>query len=824
NPANNTATDSTTLTALADLSAAVTVTPQGTPGSVITATATFTNNGPSTAVNVTATVVKPDGTTQTLVIPSLPTGSSTVTVISYTVPAASTTVQTFNAAVTSTTADPTRANNTATASTSLNTIVDISTTLVVPTSAEPGSTVTANITVKNAGPSTAQNVTVSLTVPSGSITLVTTIPALPGGSSTVVSVVYKVPAAQSATMTWTATAVTTTPETTTANNIATATTLIARVANASLSGRVWLDANSDRTYTSGTDLDLAGWQVELLQNSVVIGSATTGVDGKYQIPSQVPGSGYSVRFKNPAGQVVVSTPFNQTVKTSGGNESTGVTTSVRTGTGYIVGGSIDNVTLYAGDNTIEQNLPIDPSGVVYDAVTRKPVKDAVVTLFGPDGQRVPDTNLLQGASQMTTGSDGIYQFDLLPTAPSGRYRLQVTAPAGYANTTAVLGGVALPQLSGTGYTPPTNVAFVFVQPGAQPPDPSVTGVQTPGAGSVGTVGTQYFLEFNLSIGAAGSSAGVLHNHIPLDPLTSGAILVSKVGDKTVAEVADSVRYTIRMRNTTGNSIASVSLEDLLPAGFRYIPGTSRLNNVALADPAGGIGRALTFGNIGTIPANTTFELSYYVRLGVGSQQGDGINRATAVFPGSNGAPVRSNTALFKVNVQGGVFSNEGCITGKVYVDCDGNAVQNNAGGSREVGIPGVRLVMLDGSFIITDPEGKYSVCGVKPQTHVIKVDRTTLPKGSRLVPSSNRNAGVGDSIFVDLKGGELARADFIEGSCSPEVMDQVKARRAQGAVSAPELENGLPLKIDNRPGEVQQQILPATRQQDLFPAGSGGVR
>ena len=185
--------------------------------------------------------------------------------------------------------------------------------------------------------------------------------------------------------------------------------------------------------------------------------------------------------------------------------------------------------------------------------------------------------------------------------------------------------------------------------------------------------------------------------------------------------------------------------------------------------------------------------------------------------------MRSNTALFKVRVQGGVFSNEGCITGKVYVDCDGNAIQNSSGGSRELGIPGVRLVMLDGSFIITDAEGKYSVCGIQSKTHVVKVDRTTLPKGSRLVPSSNRNAGVGDSLFVDLKGGELARADFIEGSCSPDVLDQVKARRARGGVLAPDVEKAMPLSIENRTGEITQQILPVTRQ-DSLPVNPGAVR
>ena len=708
-----------------------------------------------------------------------------------------------------------------------------------------GGTLTYSLVISNAGPSTAAGASFADVLPAGlgtitnvisqgaganTVTAITNAGSSIGGSVTLanggaVTVTFQVQVAANASGSLINTAAVSVPAGTTdtipGNNTGTSTVVVA-VANASLSGRVWLDVNGDQQYTAGIDLDLVGWRAELLRNSVVIGSATTSLDGRYQITGQMPGSDYSVRFKNPAGVVIVSTPLNQTAKTSGGRESTGVTASIRTSTSYLIGGAIDKVTLYAGDNTIEQNLPIDPSGVVYDAVSRKPIAGASVTLLGPDGQRVPDANLLQNTSRITTGIEGVYQFDLLPVAPSGRYRLEIVAPAGYANKTAVLGGVVPPQLQVTGYTPPTDIAFIYVQPNAMPPAISVVGIRAPGAASVGTLGTQYFLEFNLTNTGA-TSASVLHNHIPLDPLTSGSILVTKVGDKTVAEVGDSVRYTITMRNTTNNPINSVSLEDLLPAGFRYIPGTARLNKLVMADPAGGTGRVLNFINAAILPANTTYELSYFVRLGVGSQQGDGVNRATAAFPGTNGAPVRSNTALFKVNVQGGVFSNEGCITGKVYIDCDGNAMQNNNGDTREVGIPGVRLVMLDGTFIITDPEGKYSVCGVKPQTHVIKVDRTTLPKGARMVPSSNRNAGVGDSLFVDLKGGELARADFIEGSCSPEVLDQVNARRAQGAVVGPEVENGLPLKMDNRPGEVQQQILPGTRQLNA-PASSRVVR
>jgi large repetitive protein len=183
--------------------------------------------------------------------------------------------------------------------------------------------------------------------------------------------------------------------------------------------------------------------------------------------------------------------------------------------------------------------------------------------------------------------------------------------------------------------------------------------------------------------------------------------------------------------------------------------------------------------------------------------------------------VRSNVATFKVKVQGGVFTNEGCVVGKVYTDCDGDHMQDNAGGSREIGIPSVRLVMLNGSYVITDSEGKFSMCGLKSQTHVVKVDKTTLPKGALLLPSSNRNAGDGGSIFVDMKGGELARADFIVGSCTAEVLDQVKARRAQGGGATPETEKGLDFKI--RPGgeSPRQQILPAPRQDRDDDLGQG---
>jgi uncharacterized repeat protein (TIGR01451 family) len=591
--------------------------------------------------------------------------------------------------------------------------------------------------------------------------------------------------------------------------------------NASLSGRIFLDVQRNKVFDVGIDTPIPNFRAEIFKvvgsTTVVFGQAVSDTNGNYTISNLPVGSGYKVRFFDDLSNIIFGTPFNTSPvsPTSGlqvtqnGLPSTGkntVTGPIAVGPGLPYAQTIDDVTLYAGDNVTEQNLPLDPSGVIYDSITRKPLAGARVKIVyeGP-GVFNPATQTLAGSDTELTGVNGLYQFFFINNPPAGVYRLEVTPPAGYLPPQAVQGGVATAQ----GLLAP-GVGNTLVQPQSLAPAVGVNGA-TPVVGLAGGAGTQYFLRFQFNFPGA---IEVSNNHIPLDPIFgSGALLVSKVGDKTVAELGDSVQYTIRIRNTTVSPIANIKLNDLLPAGFRYILGTARVGGVALANPAGGIGRDLTF-DIGAIAGQATAELTYFVRLGVGSQQGDGINQAMVT------SPLRSNTARFKVAVQGGVFSNEGCIIGKAYVDCDGNAVQNNSGGSRELGIPGVRLVMLDGTFILTDSEGKYSICGVKPQTHVIKVDRTTLPKGSRLVPSSNRNAGVGDSLFVDLKGGELARADFIEGSCSSEVLDQVKARRAQGGVTSPEVEKQLPLKIDSRAAQAVQHILPEARQQNSAPAGT----
>jgi uncharacterized repeat protein (TIGR01451 family) len=455
------------------------------------------------------------------------------------------------------------------------------------------------------------------------------------------------------------------------------------------------------------------------------------------------------------------------------------------------------VVLAPGQELTQQSLPVDPSGTVYDSGSRDPVPGAVVTLapvgscpaWDPTSQVVAaglgGYTVSGAAISMTTGSNGFYNFVLQPSAPAHcLFGLTVRPGSNWTAPSQQIPPQPQPLVAGG-----TPGSVVLVQPQPVPP--------------TGSASTTYYTQIDMGSG----TADVLHNHIPVDPAAPAGLRLSKTVDRAVAEVGDTLRYRITVQVAPGASPRQVSVVDRLPAGFTFIAGTAQLDGRRLADPAGVPGPQLVF-QLGAVPAGGSVTLQYRVRVGVGAAHGDGVNRATAwgcqttagcVTAGS-GAPLTSargsNEGRATVRVAGGAFGIEACVLGKVFVDCNGNHVQDR----EELGIPGVRLVLQDGTFLTSDSEGKFSMCGLPPKSHVLRVDETTLPRGARLTTSSNRNLGDAGSLWLDLKLGELHRADVIEGSCSATVLDQVKARRAQGEVSVPQVEKaGRPaLRFDSK--------------------------
>ncbi|SFI04174.1 conserved repeat domain-containing protein/fimbrial isopeptide formation D2 domain-containing protein [Collimonas sp. OK307] len=291
------------------------------------------------------------------------------------------------------------------------------------------------------------------------------------------------------------------------------------------------------------------------------------------------------------------------------------------------------------------------------------------------------------------------------------------------------------------------------------------------------------------------------------------LVLTKAASVQEAELGDMVTYTVTVTNTGAAAVVQPNIIDRLPPGFRLINNSTHVSGATLVRQDGAPGPVLTT-VLDIINPHSSVTMTYRVRLGVGSMNGDGINRVTATCPRNSNVNC-GNEARAKVRVTGGVFTNDACFAGMIFVDCNGNQIKDK----EELGIPGVRLYVEDGTFLVSDVEGKYSFCGLPPKTHVLKVDQTTLPRGSRLVVSSNRNVGDAGSLFLDLKNGELQRADFIEGSCSNPVLEQVKARRTQGEISAPQIDKkrGPGFKFEGKAPDYPQQGTDSANQTIVKP-------
>ncbi len=582
------------------------------------------------------------------------------------------------------------------------------------------------------------------------------------------------------------------------NNLASDTVQVS--ASASISGFAWFDLNHNNTRDSNEPPGV-GMIVELIDLSGnIVARTTTASDGGYILSNLAPGPSYKIIFRYPDGSTpIAGSPMNGEM----GQPNP-------TSNGIVSKGAIIGLTLTPGLNVVRQNLRLDPSGVVYDSVTRLPVAGAIVRFEGPPGFN-PSEHLLGGVGnvEQTTGLAGIYQYILLEGAPSGVYRLLVTSPANYSpGTSRVLTPLASLNCGAPACLDPTGLA----------PRGTAYSIQPANIASAPAIGqdTSYYLAFNLDVT---TDPEIVNNHIPLDPVAMSrpGLLVEKIANRGTAELGDSVLFTVKVRNSGKAVFPQVQLLDQFPTGFSFIPGSAQLDGQKIADPLRDGSKLLRFPNIGDLAAEASRTVSYLAVLGPGAQLGDGINRAYA----RSGNTV-SNTATAKVAVNGGVFSSRGIVLGKFYVDCNNNHVQD----LEELGIPGVRLYLENGSYVVTDSEGKYSFAGLSARTHVLKVDRLTLPKAARLTSISNRHALDGQSRFIDLKNGELHRADFAEFSCSPEVLADVKARRAKGEIFSIEVDRALLLKLDPE-GKVlaptDPRALPASGLLGVPLAPTGGL-
>ena len=485
-----------------------------------------------------------------------------------------------------------------------------------------------------------------------------------------------------------------------------------------VNGRVWHDADFDNVFDAN-EQPLAGWDVELYLNGSVAHTARTAADGIYRMsgvePNYATADTYELRFRRPGAGA------NSALL---GRADSAFTNDLQ---------RITDIIVLSGSNLQNLNLPIDPNGIVYDALSRAPIPGATVTLATAGGSALPSACFYDANQQsQVTLADGWYKFDLSfadPACPSGgSYLLQVTPPS-----SRYLPGVS--EL-----IPPTSSAATaaFIVPScpasiddavpatAQYCEAAPSEIQPPVAAA--SSATTYYLHLTFDSSLVPGSSQIFNNHIPLDLDLDQSVTITKTTPMINVVRGQLVPYVITVANGIAVNLTDVTVIDRFPAGFRYVEGSARLDG----EPREPIvaGRELAWTGLEVTP-DRRHELVLLLAVGSGVGEGEFVNRAQAMSALTGRAMSGEASATVRIVPDPALDCTD--VIGKVFDDANRNGLQDED----EQGIPQVRLATARGLLATTDQYGRFHItCAITPHegrgtNFVLKLDDRTLPSGFR---------------------------------------------------------------------------------------------
>jgi uncharacterized repeat protein (TIGR01451 family) len=551
-----------------------------------------------------------------------------------------------------------------------------------------------------------------------------------------------------------------------------------------LSGNVWHDADHDNT-PDGIERLLAGWTVELLRDNQPIRSMLSDVDGYYLFtnvtPNYLTAEIYSLRFSAPgAGSRTALLGQTDSDFTDGQQR-------------------IDDIEVQGGSNLLALNMPVDPNGVIYDSVGRTPISGAVVTLLDSrNGAPVPASCFDDPNQQdQVTVSNGYYKFDInfsnLGCPSSINYTIQVVPPS-----TTYVGGASdlIPPTSDL-----TTLPFDVPACSGSTTDAILSTLQHCEAQAsefapttavpARSAGTDYHLFLRLDDTQVPGTSQLFNNHVPLDPRLGGAVSISKTTPMLNVTRGQMVPYVITIGNSFGADLVDVSVIDRFPAGFRYIEGSARFDDVA-TEPAI-VGRELIWPNL-TLATDGTHTIKLLLAVGAGVTEGEFVNRAQAV--NSISGTVMSEEANATVRLVPDPTFDCTDVTGKVFDDDNRNGYQDDD----ETGIAGVRVVTATGLAATTDTYGRYHfTCAIVPNesrgsNFVLKLDDRTLPSGFRSStrPVQVQRATRGKALRINF-GASIHRVvglDIADAVFEPESVEMRSQWQSRIGLLVQELQKG----------------------------------
>lgn len=426
--------------------------------------------------------------------------------------------------------------------------------------------------------------------------------------------------------------------------------------------------------------------------------------------------------------------------------------SVRPGEQLILGADRSD---QAGDipaTTID--ILIDPFGIVFDSGDGAPVSGTRVTLidadtgrpatvFGDDGRSSFPPSVVTGSTVSDSGG-GTYAFPAgnyrFPFVRPGRYRLLVEPPVPYIAPSLVT---------------PANLANLRRPDG--PPFTILTG----------SYGEVFVLD----------DPAPVRIDIPVDKPAAGLSL-SKTASQPVAAPGDAVQYRIEVRNgDLVRATGAITVEDRIPAAFRLRRDSIRYTRGDTTVSVTADGSLLTI-VLPALPAAASGVVTYILEARPDAPSGQTMNRAIA----RDSFGVTSGVADAMVRIARDAISDRMTIIGRVT---EGGCATDPR---KARGIARVRVMLEDGSYSVSDEDGRYHFDGVIPGTHVVQMDGSTLPLDRAAIDCERnaRSAGSTISRFVEGQGGALLRVDFRAQASAPR--SEIAAAKAKRPAVAKDAE------------------------------------
>jgi hypothetical protein len=393
------------------------------------------------------------------------------------------------------------------------------------------------------------------------------------------------------------------------------------------------------------------------------------IPGGFRFP-QLPAGSYKIVIAPPSGYVNSTKPVASLPVTIGTTPPAAPVIE----SNLITGGSYGGLFTLWGP-ALKLDLPLDANATAL-TIVKASVRTTAVT-----GDFVPYTVTVTSTAATVTGQ-------ILDTPPVGLI---------YKPGSATLNGVAIadPVIA-------SNGSFTISLTNAVNPSVIAYQLEVTSAAVVGAASN------------VAAEVGNLTNTSTASVTVSVPVLtIDKIAEKAVASTGDFVPYTLNIKST--GSIISALIADHPPVGFRYQKGSARLNGVAMADPVIAADASVLTFNLANVPSPAI--IRYVLEITPAAHLGSAENTAAA----TGGAT--SNTAHATVVVREDLFRNKTILIGRVIDGSCDDQVEND-----DKGLANARVVMEDGTYALTDKEGRWHVDNVRAGTHVVQLDLDSLPK------------------------------------------------------------------------------------------------